>query len=379
MKKWMGLALALAALAGPAEAWRPTGWVYHGHPWAYDGASGDWHWFNETNVQWVVRMSNGQWAQLKNSALATGWAYYNWAFAYSDSQGAWYWFNETDRPWVVNMRSGQWSRFGDSTVPEGMTTIPQGVRIGWDTIYNMSFSLYLAKPIHVDVDEVPKAHWDAVRAWGGLHGYTDLPAGGGKGQSHPVHSVNWYDCLKWCNARSQRAGMEAVYYVDAAYAQVYKTGMPATVYAKTNSTGIRLPTEEEWEVAARGGMNNGSFPFPTDAAQIYHQLANYYSHTSYAYDASPTRGYHPTYNDGTQPYTAPVGSFAANGYGIRDMAGNVREWCWDRHPNAAGANRATRGGSWWDFANAALAMNRMGVNPTNRSGQTGFRAVATSP
>ena len=260
-----------------------------------------------------------------------------------------------------------------------MTTIPQGVRIGWDTIYNMSFSLYLAKPIHVDVDEVPKAHWDAVRAWGGLHGYTDLPAGGGKGQSHPVHSVNWYDCLKWCNARSQRAGMEAVYYVDAAYAQVYKTGMPATVYAKTNSTGIRLPTEEEWEVAARGGMNNGSFPFPTDAAQIYHQLANYYSHTSYSYDASPTRGYHPTYNDGTQPYTAPVGSFAANGYGIRDMAGNVREWCWDRHPNAAGANRATRGGSWWDFANAALAMNRMGVNPTNRSGQTGFRAVATSP
>ena len=376
--RWLGIGLALA-LAGSAGAWRPVGWVYHNHPWAYDSASGDWYWFNTPDTQWVVRMSNGQWARLPESALATGWGFYSWAFVYSDSQGAWFWINETDQPWVANMRTGEWTRFGVSTVPEEMVSVPSGVRIGWDTIFNLSFSLYLPRPLFVDIHEVPKAHWDAVRAWGGFQGYSDLPAGGGKSQTHPVHSVNWYDCVKWSNARSQRAGMEPVYYTDAAFTQIYKTGMPATVHVKTNAPGFRLPTEEEWEVAARGGMNNGSFPFPTDSAQIYHGLANYYSHTSYAYDISPTRGYHPTYNDGTTPYTAPVGSFAANGYGIYNLAGNVREWCFDKHPNASGTARATRGGSWWDFANSALVMGRMGVNPTNRNTQTGFRLVATRP
>ncbi|MCX6878152.1 MAG: SUMF1/EgtB/PvdO family nonheme iron enzyme [Verrucomicrobia bacterium] len=73
---------------------------------------------------------------------------------------------------------------------------------------------------------------------------------------------------------------------------------------------------------------------------------------------SPTRGYHPTYAVGGYPYSSPVGSFAANGYGLYDMAGNMWEWCWDwdgsyaagsqTDPQGAtsGSNRSIRGGGW---------------------------------
>jgi hypothetical protein len=112
MKKGLACLGLLAVLAQGAWGWRPSGWVYHDYPWAYDAGTGDWHWFG-ADAQWVVEMDGGQWAKLENSALASGWAYYDWAFAYAQGNGAWHWINEPDEPWTVNMRTGEWSRFGE--------------------------------------------------------------------------------------------------------------------------------------------------------------------------------------------------------------------------------------------------------------------------
>ncbi len=64
---------------------------------------------------------------------------------------------------------------------------------------------------YMDKYEVTKALWDQVRAWGLTNGYTDLPVGAGKAANHPVHSIKWYDAVKWSNARSQREGLTPAY------------------------------------------------------------------------------------------------------------------------------------------------------------------------
>ena len=243
-----------------------------------------------------------------------------------------------------------------------------------------------APPVNVTVSqfymgkyEVTKAEWDEVWTWAVNNGYTDLASGGGKASNHPVHTVNWFDIVKWCNARSQKEGLTPCYTVSGA---VMKTGTTAPTVNWT-ANGYRLPTEAEWEKGARGGVSGKRFPWGTDT--INHSQANYYASTSSSYDASGSvNNYHPTYNDGNTPYTSPVGSFAANGYGLHDMAGNVWEWCWDWYgastyvngatdPRgaASGTNRVFRGGSWNYDANYCRAAYRS-RNPPSYSGNYGY-------
>ena len=96
-------------LAGP-PIWEPQGWVYFNWPYAYSFAEGRWHFFNTSDRQWRVDLSNGVWGEL---ADATGWNYYNWPYSYSTDESTWHWYN-ADTQWVVDLISGVWARLGDS-------------------------------------------------------------------------------------------------------------------------------------------------------------------------------------------------------------------------------------------------------------------------
>jgi formylglycine-generating enzyme required for sulfatase activity len=205
---------------------------------------------------------------------------------------------------------------------------------------------------HMGKYEVTKALWDEVRAWGRRHGYRDLPAGNGKAADHPVCSVNWYDVVKWCNARSEKDGLTPCYRVSGS---LYRTGNRNDVACDWNANGYRVPTDAEWEKAARGGLKDRRFPW---GDTISHARANYRSIGSYDFDLGPTAGYHPDWNDGQTPYTSPVGSFAPNGFELYDMAGNVWEWCWD----------------WWDPQYYVNSPGKDPVGPATSTGSHCFRS-----
>jgi formylglycine-generating enzyme required for sulfatase activity len=282
-------------------------------------------------------------------------------------------------------------RLYDPNPPSGMALIPAGSftmgncmdpgegdpgQLPLHTVYVSAF--------YMDEYLVTKALWDDVYQSATNHGYRFDNAGSGKATNHPVQTIDWYDAVKWCNARSQKEWRIPAYYTDAGLTQVYKAGQVAP-YVRWNA-GYRLPTEAEWEKAARGGSSGHRFPW-ADADTITHSRANYFSTSNYPYDISPTRYYHPTYADGVEPFTSPVGSFATNCYGLYDMAGNVYEWAWDWfEPYSSGSQsdpggpttgsvRVFRGGNWASLAGWCRTACRTCDYPTHGWGGLGFRSV----
>jgi formylglycine-generating enzyme required for sulfatase activity len=294
----------------------------------------------------------------------------------------------------------------DPSPPSGMALIPAGsFTMGATT--NMGHEGYsdevpqhsvYVSAFYMDRYEVTKALWDEVYQWATnrpmevRYSFDYADSGQGKANEHPAHTMTWYDAVKWCNARSEKEGRTPAYYTDAGLSVRYRSGQ---VNVQTNwvnwSSGYRLPTEAEWEKAARGGASGHRFPW-ANVDTITHSQANYYSSSSYAYDISPTRGYHQTFTNGVTPYTSPVGYFAPNGYGLYDMSGNVWEWCWDWYSStyyssspgtdprgpAPGSARVLRGGCWDSHAFHCRSANRASRNPTYRATYVGFRSVLPS-
>jgi len=262
----------------------------------------------------------------------------------------------------------------------GLIRIPAGPFQMGDNLDRTSYAL----PVHtvyldefyIDKYETMYMRWKEVYEWAAANGYSFDNAGSngtfGKGNNLPVVGINWYDSVKWLNARSEKEGRTPVYYIDDAHTNVYRTGRVDLTHAwvKWDANGYRLPTEAEWEKAARGGLEGKRYPWGDELG------------TGHAND-----------NMGS---TVPVGIFEANRYGLFDMAGNVFEWVWDwgserqaydwaidgaknpRGPDSSeSGTRIRRGGGYTYGSQHLKCSGRMFRTPTYTAPYFGFRSAST--
>jgi formylglycine-generating enzyme required for sulfatase activity len=183
-----------------------------------------------------------------------------------------------------------------------------------------------------------------------------------KGDNLPVEQVSWYDAVEYCNKRSQMERLTPAYMING-----------TNVTWNRNANGYRLPTEAEWEYACRAGTTT---PFST-GNNITTNQANYGGNNPYNNNAKGT----------LREKTTAVGSFTSNAWGLYDMHGNVWEWCWDwygDYPSGSqtdpigavtGAFRVRRGGSWYSDGYGLRSAFRVGVLPSGRGSDLGFRLV----
>ena len=297
---------------------------------------------------------------------------------------------------VGNCSSAQFFRLAlVPPAPDGMALVPAGSFTMGDTLdgdgdagpVNVYVSDY-----YMDTNLVSYSQWQTVYSCATNVGYEFDDAGSGKNNAagQPVQTINWYDAVKWCNARSQQAGLTPIYYTDAGLTQVYMAGQVTNPFVNWTANGYRLPTEAEWEKAARGGLSDQRFP---SGLTISESQANYEADPGdFSYDLGPYPGYNTNFDTGGEPYTSPVGYLAPNGYGIYDMAGNLWEWCWDLYATPYGqpttnnptgptsvpyaVSRVLRGGNWDANAWYARCAHRIDdLDPGYGSNLVGFRCV----
>ena len=196
------------------------------------------------------------------------------------------------------------------------------------------------------------------------------PAGGEIQERRPVERVSWYDAVEFCNKLSVLEGRTPVYTITG---RTPASGYPITaaeVTANWSNKGYRLPTEAEWEYACRAGTS-----------------------TTYNNTGGSINDNTGWYNGNSGDRTHEVGKKSYNSFGLYDMHGNVREWCWDLcvgwegvYPSgvtnptgpSSGTYRVHRGGSWDDIGTFLGSAERAFNSPSTRNSSTGFRLVRPS-
>ncbi len=375
------VAVLLALTATTTLAWLPDTWVYHTGAYAYSASEKEWYWFNSADTQWEVRLSNGVWGKLTN---VTGWNYHTWPYMYANNTSSWHWFNTSDKQRCVKLSNGQWSLFGMLTpmvsVSGGTFTMGDTWKIGdADELptHQVTVSSFLIDKYEVTNEDMRKVmQWaednlkvytstntvfnsvgvyqelldlddeDSEISWNG-HFEVD------KGQENcPCSEVSWYGAAAYCNFRSEMEGLTPCY-------------NQTTWACNWSANGYRLPTEAEWEYAAKGGANA--------------------SYTKYSGSDNVNTVAWYNINSGSNSHV--VGTKTPNEIYIYDMSGNLREWCADiyggysafpstnPHGPATGSSRVLRGGCWPYAAKYCRVANRGGSNPDNSSEFVGFRCV----
>jgi len=268
-----------------------------------------------------------------------------------------------------------------------LITVPgtSGYLMGWGGISDAEVPQHSVALDHFAIGkyEVTYELWSEVREWAvSTGGYTFSNYGNqggcypppcGDTDQHPVTEISWRDCIAWCNAYSEMRGFDPAYYTGPDQTEVYRSSLPGSDIDSDcvdwSADGFRLPTEAEWEYAAR---------------YIDGSLISMGSRHS-GYNIYPNIDNCAWYYQNSMSGTHETGELNPNNLEIHDMSGNVWELCWDwfgdypdiavenPHGPTEGTDRIKRGGSWNGYASWCQTAYRNKINPIGSFYDTGFR------